>query len=131
MGCTYPEIDASDSYHNYTHHDFKADKIAAMQKVDKHRVAHVAHFLARLKAVKEGDRDLLFNSTMLYGSGMGQTHEGTELPNLLLGHGGGALSQGRHTEYKGKPLAGLFLTMLATAGIEEKRFADGTARLSV
>ena len=62
-----------------------------MQKVDKHRVAHIAHFLSRLKAVKDGDRDLLHNSTVHYGSGMGQTHEGTELPNLLIGHGGGGV----------------------------------------
>ena len=131
MGCMYPEIGASDSYHNYTHHDFKADKIAAMQKVDKHRVGHLAYFLGKLKAVKDGDRDLLFNSTLLYGSGMGQTHEGMELPNLVLGHGGGTLKPGQHHDFKGKPLANLFLTKLATVGVEEKRFADGTARLSV
>jgi len=131
MGCMYPEIEAPDSYHKYTHHDNKADNIANMQKVDKHRVAHLAHFLGRLKAVKEGDRDLLFNSTTLYGSGMGWSHEGTDLPNLLLGHGGGALKQGQHTDYKGKPLASLFLTMLATAGVEEKRFAGSSERLTV
>lgn len=131
MSCLYPEIGAPDSYHNYTHHDYKADKIAAMQKVDRHRVSHVAHFLSRLKSAKEGDRDLLFQSSILYGSGMGQTHEGTDLPNLLLGHGGGSLHPGRHVDFKGKPLSNLFLTMLATAQAEEKRFADGTDRLSV
>lgn len=131
MGCTYPEIGAPDSYHNYTHHDFKADRITAMQKVDAHRIQHVAHFLGRLRAVKEGGRDLLFHSGLLYGSGMGQTHEGTDLPNLVLGHGGGALSPGQHTDFKGRPLASLFLTLLASAGVEEKTFADATARLSV
>lgn len=131
MSCLYPEIGAPDSYHNYTHHDYKPEKIAAMQKVDRHRVAHVAHFLGRLKAIQEGDRNLLFNSTVLYGSGMGQTHEGTELPNLVLGHGGGSLNPGRHIDFKGKPLARLFLTMLATAGVEEGRFADATEKLSV
>jgi Protein of unknown function (DUF1552) len=131
MGCMYPEIGASDGYHNYTHHDFKADRIAAMQKVDRHRVSHVAHFLSRLKSAKEGDRDLLFQSSILYGSGMGQTHEGTDIPNLLLGHGGGALHPGQHLDFKGKPLSNLFLTMLATAQVEEKRFADGTAPLNL
>lgn len=131
MGCMYPEIGAADSYHNYTHHDFKADRIAAMQKVDRHRVGHVAHFLSRLKSAREGDRDLLFHSSILYGSGMGQTHEGTDLPNLLLGHGGGSLHPGQHVDFKGKPLANLFLTQLATAQLEEKRFADGTAPLSL
>lgn len=131
MGCTYPEIGAPDSYHNYTHHDFKTERIESMQKVDKHRIEHIAHFLGRLRHVKEGDRDLLFNSSILYGSGMGQTHEGTDLPNLVLGHGGGALRPGQHLDFKGRPLANLFLTMLASAGVEEKRFADGSEPLSV
>ena len=37
----------------------------------------------------------------------------------------------KHKDFKGKPLSNLFLTMLATAGIEQKKFADGTERLSV
>ena len=50
---------------------------------------------------------------------------------LLLGHGGGTLRPGQHVDFKGKPLASLFLTMLASAGIEERKFADATERLSV
>jgi hypothetical protein len=126
MGCTYPEIGAPDGYHKYTHEDPKN-----MQKVDRHRVTHLAHFLERLRAIKEGDRDLLYNSSILYGSGMGTWHESTDLANLLIGHGGGTLKQGMHTDYKGKPLSSLFLTMLATAGVEEKRFADAGDRLSL
>lgn len=131
MSCQYPEIGAPDSYHNYTHHDHKPDKVALMQKVDRHRIAHVAHFLDRLKATREGPHDVLFQSAILYGSGMGQTHEGKDLPNLILGHGGGRLSPGRHVDFQGKPLAGLFLTMLDAAGVAEKRFADTSGRLSV
>ena len=126
MGCTYPEICAPDGYHKYTHEDPKN-----MQKVDRHRVTQLAHFLERMKSIKEGDHDLLFNSTILYGSGMGTWHESTDLANLMIGHGGGTLKQGLHTDYKGKPLSSLFLTMLATAGVEEKRFADATDRLSL
>ena len=131
MSCQYPEIGASDSYHNYTHHDYKADKIALMQKVDRHRMEYVAHLLGRLKEVREAEQSLLFHSAILYGSGMGQTHEGKDLPNLILGHGGGRLRPGRHIDFKGKPLAGLFLSMLDTAGVEENGFANATERLSV
>lgn len=131
MGCQYPEIGAPDSYHAYTHSDGKADKIARMQRVDRHRVAHVAYFLGRLKGVREGERDLLYPSAILYGSGMGQTHEGKDLPNLILGHGRGRLKPGRHLDFKGKPLAGLFLSMLHAAGVEEKRFADASEGLGV
>ncbi len=126
MSCTYPEIGAPDGYHKYTHEEPKN-----MQKVDRHRVTHLAHFLDRLKTVKESDRDLLFNSTILYGSGMGTWHESTDLANLVLGHGGGTLKPGQHVDFKGKPLSNLFLTMLATAKVEQKRFADATERLSL
>jgi hypothetical protein len=126
MGCTYPEIDAPEGYHKYTHEDPKN-----MQKVDRHRVSHLAYFLDRIKSVKEGENNLLFNSTILYGSGMGSWHESTDLANILIGHGGGALKPGQHIDFKGKPLANLFLTMLDTAGIEEERFADVTERLSL
>jgi hypothetical protein len=126
MGCTYPEIDAPEGYHKYTHEDPKN-----MQKVDRHRVSHLAYFLDRIKSVKEGENNVLFNSTILYGSGMGSWHESTDLANILIGHAGGALKPGQHIDFKGKPLANLFLTMLDTAGIEEKRFADVTERLSL
>jgi hypothetical protein len=126
MGCTYPEIGAPEGYHKYTHEDPKN-----MQKVDRHRVTHLAYFLELLKSVQEGEQNLLYNSTILYGSGMGSWHESTDLANLLIGHGGGALKPGQHIDFKGMPLAKLFLNMLDTAGIEEKRFADVTERLSL
>lgn len=126
MGCTYPEIGAPDGYHKYTHEDPRN-----MQKVDRHRITHLAYFLDRLKSAREEEHNLLFNSTILYGSGMGTWHESTDLANLLIGHGGGALKPGQHIDFKGRPLSNLFLSMLDIAGIEEKQFADVTERLSL
>ncbi|MBA3700705.1 MAG: DUF1552 domain-containing protein [Planctomycetes bacterium] len=130
MGCMYPDIGCPDSYHNYTHHDFKADKQAAMAKVDQHRIAHLAYFLGKLKAVKEGEHDLLHHCVIHYGTGMGADHETTDLANLVIGRGGGALKPGQHLDCKGKPLADLYVRMMATAGMPIKVFADSSGALS-
>ncbi len=130
MGCMYPDIGCPDSYHNYTHHDFKADKQAAMAKVDQHRITHLAYFLGKLKAVKEGEHDLLHHCIVHYGTGMGVDHETADLANLIAGHGGGALKPGQHLDLKGKPLADLYVRMLTIAGMPVKSFADSSGALA-
>ncbi len=131
MGCTYPEIGCPDSYHGYTHHDLKKEKQDAMAKVDRHRIGHLAYFLEKLRAVREGESTLLDACTVHYGAGMGADHESTDLPNLLVGRGGGALGQGRHVDYGGKPLANLYVRMLNLAGVPVRKFADSTGPLEV
>ena len=130
MGCMYPDIGCPDTYHNYTHHDLKAEKQAAMAKVDQHRIAHLAYFLGKLQAVKEGEHDLLHHCIIHYGTGMGADHETTDLANLVIGRGGGALKPGQHLDCTGTPLADLYVRMLATAGLPVKSFADSRGNLS-
>jgi hypothetical protein len=130
MNCRYPQIGCPDGYHGYTHHGFRVEKQECMAKVDRARIGHMAYFLGKLKAVREGDADLLHNCLIHYGSGMGMSHEGTDLPTLLAGHGGGAVRPGRHNDYKGKPLANLFVTMLHAAGVPVPSFVDSTGPLS-
>jgi hypothetical protein len=126
MGCQYPDIGCPDGYHGYTHHDFKKEKQEAMARVDRHRLAHLAYFLGKLKAVKEGDHDLLYNCLVHYGTGMGADHETTDLANLLIGRGGGTFTPAGHVDYKVKPLANLYVRMLKAAGVSVKRFANST-----
>ena len=129
MGCQYPDIGCPDSYHGYTHHDFRADRQAAMAKVDRHRIGLLAEFLGKLRAIREGEHDLLHHSVIHYGAGMGADHESTALANLVVGRGGGALRPAGHIDYRGKPLANLYLGMLGAAGVGIGRFADSTGPL--
>ena len=129
MGCQYPDIGCPDSYHGYTHHDFKADRQEAMAKVDRHRVDHLAYFLKKLKGVSEGAGTLLDSCLIHYGAGMGSEHESKDLANLLVGPAGGAVKPAGHIDYREQPLANLYVNMLNAIGVNATQFADSNGPL--
>jgi hypothetical protein len=132
MGDTYKESTFSDSYHGYTHKISEAGGQIGMASLDRLRIGHVAYLLGKMKAVKEADGStLLDNSLVHFGAGMGTWHESTDLANLIAGHGGGKFKLGEHTTFKKTPLANLYLTMLQTAGVPTKAFADSTEQLAI
>ena len=95
-------------------------------------VAQYAYFLRRLQEIKEGERTLLDNSLVLFGSDLrdGNAHDPHNLPILLGGKGGGRIATGEHRRYgKDTPLANLYLSMLDALGVPAERFADSTGRL--
>lgn len=130
MGCQYPDIGCPDSYHGYTHHDLNQEKQAAMAKVDRHRVGHVAYFLDKLRQVREGDGTLLDSCLIHYGAGMGAEHDDTDLANLIVG-GGGGLKHAGHVDYGHQPLANLYVRMLHAVGVKAANFADSTEPLKL
>jgi hypothetical protein len=128
MGCMYPDIGCPDSYHGYTHHDFKPEKQAAMAKIDRHRVAHLAYFLEKLNAIPEGDKTLLDSCVIHYGAGMGSDHDTTDLANLVVG-GSRVIQHVGHVDYQERPLADLYVRMLQAADLKVERFADSEKAL--
>ncbi len=130
MGCQYPDIGCPDSYHGYTHHDFRQDRQDSMAKVDRHRISHLAYFLDKLSKIPEGQGSLLDSCLIHYGAGMGEEHESTDLANLLIGTANGIRPVG-HLECRDLPLANLFISMLRAAGINSHRFADSTGPLPI
>jgi hypothetical protein len=103
-----------------------------MAALDRLRIGHVAYLLGKMKEIKEADGStLLDNSLVHFGAGMGTWHESTDLANLIAGHGGGKFKLGEHTTFKKTPLANLYLTMLQTAGVPTKAFADSTEPMSL
>jgi hypothetical protein len=91
-----------------------------------------AYILEKLKGVKEGDRTLLDNCMIVYGSGIGDgnRHNHDQLPILLLGKGSGGLKSGRHILYeKETPLNNLWLSMLDRMEANTEHLGDATGRL--
>ena len=92
-----------------------------------------ATFLDKLAAVDEGDGTLLDNSAVLFVSSMGDGYEHLtfDLPVILAGRGGGALSPGTHTLYEGhRPIADLYLALMQLMGLDVPSFGvDGTTPL--
>ena len=97
----------------------------------RHPVWH-ARFLRKLRETPEGEGNLLDNSMIVYGSGLGDgnRHSHHDLPILFAGRGGGTIETGRHVHFQHEtPLNNLFLSMLDRMGSEQPRFGDSTGRL--
>ena len=70
---------------------------------------------------------------IVYGCGTsdGNRHNHDNLPLILAGGGGGALTPGRYVKHKSKPLASLFVKMANSFGIDDlKSFGDSVGPLA-
>lgn len=132
-GRSYPSIGVKEGHHGLSHHGGDPAAIAKIQKIDRYHVELLAHLLAGLRAVKEGDGTLLDHAMIVYGSGIGDgnRHNHDELPILLAGGGNGSLVGGRHLVYpRSTPLCNLFTSLLERMGVRTPAFGDATGRLS-
>jgi hypothetical protein len=129
----YRTLGVSDGHHQLSHHRNAKDKVAKIAKIDLFNMEQYAYLLNKLKAVKEGDSNMLDNSMVMLGSGLsdGNRHSHHDLPIVIAGKGGGALKTGRHLRYKrDTPLCNLYLSMLDRMGAFVERFGDSTGRLT-
>jgi hypothetical protein len=106
-----------------------------MEKVSRINTYHVQQFagwLGKLKAVKEGDSNLLDNSMIVYGAGLadGNKHSHEDLPTVIAGRGGSYFQTGRCIVYrKETPMCNLFLTMMDRMGVPTEHFGDSSGPL--
>src|SRR5262249_67153 len=133
----YRHVAVPDGHHDLSHHGGNREKLEKIKKINRFHVTQFAYYLEKLKAIKEGDGNLLDNSMILYGSGNGDgnRHNHDDLPILLVGRGGGTLKTGRHVIYrrendKKTPLANLYVALLERRGAEPDHFSDSTGKLS-
>ena len=131
----YPEIGVPDPHHPLTHHRGHPDFIEKVTKINCFHAELFAHFVAKLKAMPEGDGTVLDHSAILYGGALsdGNAHSNVNLPLILAGQlGGNNRIGGRHiTLDKATPVANLFVGMLNGAGIPVEHFGDSTAQLDL
>jgi hypothetical protein len=130
----FPEIGIAEGHHYLTHHMGATDKIKKVAQIDRFYAEHLARFLKKADAIKDVDgNSILHNSMIVYGSGNadGNRHSHTNLPIILAGAGGGALSTGRFVKHGGKPMSNLLLAMADRMGVKDlPRFGDSTGMVS-
>ncbi|MBN8249929.1 MAG: DUF1552 domain-containing protein, partial [Verrucomicrobia bacterium] len=130
---SFGEIGISEGHHDLSHHQNRPEMVAKVASIDRWYVTQFAGFLERLKAVRDTDgRSLLENSMIVYGGGNadGNRHTHSNLPILLAGSGGGALTPGRYVKFGGRPAADLFLSLADRQGVAGlERFGDSRGRL--
>ncbi len=128
----YPDIGIPDGHHGLTHHKNNPDMIDKVAKINRFHIQQLAYLLAKLKAVTEGESNLLDNSMVLYGSGIsdGNRHDHHNLPILLAGSAKGTITPGRHIAFPDQtPLCNLYLSMLERFDISAETFGDSTGPL--
>lgn len=122
------------SHHEFSHHQNKAEKYKPSSKINRWHAEQLAYLLNKLRNVREGDRTLLDNSMVLFGSSMsdGNRHDPNNLPIILAGRAGGKISSGRHiASPKNTPLCNLYVSMLDRMGTPVEAFGDSKEALEI
>jgi len=119
---THPFLGISRGHHDISHHGTDQTNIDQLQQIGTWEMEQIAYLMTKMKAVVEGDSNLLSNSTLFVGSEIsdGDRHNHDDLPILLCGHGGGAFVGGKHVSYAAsahQKVANLLVTTLATVGV--------------
>jgi hypothetical protein len=129
----YPFIDVPDGHHDLSHHGGDAEKQKKIRAINRFHVEQLAYFLEKLSRAPEGQRSVLDNSMILYGSGLadGNAHAHHDLPILLAGAGGASIRSGRHVRYAQEtPLNNLFLSILDRVEAPVDSLGDSSGRLA-
>lgn len=131
---SFAEIGIPEGHHDLSHHFNNEEKIQKISDIDLWYVKQLARFLERLRDTKDVDgQSLLHNSMIVYGSGNadGNRHTHVNLPIVLAGGGGGALTPGRFVKHGAKPASNLFLSLADQMGVRHlERFGDSSGRLA-
>lgn len=129
---TFPFLEVRDGHHSLSHHGGAKEKLEKIARIDRFHIEQFAYLLSKLAAMREGERSVLDNSMIVYGSGLGDgnAHNHDNLPVLLAGRGGGTILPGRHLRYRrGTPMCNLYLSLLDRLGVRLAGFGDSTGRL--
>jgi hypothetical protein len=129
---TYPMVDVTSGHHSLSHHRNDEKKMEQIARIDRYLIEQYAYFLGKLQSVKEGERTLLDNCMILYGSGIADANRHThhDLPIVVAGGGGGTIKTGRYLEFpKDTPLNNLFVSMCQRVGADVQKLGDSTGEL--
>jgi hypothetical protein len=130
----FPQIGIPEGHHYCSHHRGQKELMDKIAGIDVYYMQHFARFLTKLNELKDGDgHSLLHNSMIVYGCGNadGNRHTHENLPIVLAGAGGGALTPGRYLKAGSKPATNLFLSMADRMGATDlERLGDSTGRLA-
>lgn len=116
-------------HHNLSHHARDPDKIRQLLLVESGLVRCFADLLEGLKSGTEAGTTLLKNTSVLFGSNLGNAnvHNTKNLPIILAG---GGYKHGQFVACPDNtPLSNLFLTLLNDIGVESDAFGQSTGTL--
>lgn len=129
-----PKINGvSAEHHNLSHHGQDPQKIEQLKIIEKEILKCFGELITRMGQSDEANGRLLDQTSVLFGSNLGNAnaHDPSNLPIILAG---GGYAHGRYIaadESNNTPLCNLFVTLLNNMGIVTDRFATSTGTLDV
>jgi len=130
----YGPSGSTTAFHTASHHLDRDDRIIDFQKINTYHVSMVPYLLDKLKKTPDADGNMLDNTLVIYGSGMGNSnlHNHKRCPLFFAGHAGGALKGNRHVHAAdGTPMANAMLAALRTIDVDIDTFGDSTTSLDL
>ncbi len=128
-----PQVEGVTSdQHSLSHHGQDEAKIAQLKKIEVQVVQAFGSLLTQLAERSDANGSLLDQTTVMFGSNLGNAnaHTATDLPILVAG---GGYRHGQHIVHEGgenAPLCNLFVTMLQNMGVETDSFGQSTGALT-
>ena len=118
--------------HNLSHHGQDEAKIAQLKKVEVEIVQAFNGLMTDLTERSDANGPLIDQTTVLFGSNLGNAnaHTPVDLPILVAG---GGFSHGQHIVHEGEhnaPLCNLYVTLLRNVGVETDAFGQSTSALT-
>ena len=130
----FPESGSTTPFHTASHHQDVPSKIMDLAKINRYHISLLASFLNKLKNTDDGDGNLLDNSLIFYGSGMGNSnvHGHKRVPAILAGHAGGKMAGNLHVRCKeDTPQANILLTIAQKIGLNRETLGDSTDTIAI
>ena len=122
---SFPASGVREGFHNASHHSNERANKDQYARINNYHIGLLAGFLEKMANTPDGERNMLENSMILYGSGNsdGNRHTHVNLPLILAGSGGGSLNPGAFRRFNAIPMSNLLL------GLGERMGVSGVPRL--
>ena len=130
----YPQIGVPEAHHPLSHHNNIPELVEKMSKINRYHAELFSKYLAKLRATRDGDGNLLDHMIILYGAGISNSnaHSGVNLPQMLVGGGAGKLKGGRHLKFTDQPSqANLLMTIMDKMEYPVERVGGSKGKLPI
>jgi hypothetical protein len=133
-GAAFPESGFGGGWHGSSHHGDKPENVASYAKMNQYHVQHLANFVAKLKAMPEGDGTVLDHILIYKGSNMGNSHRHAHIkvPVILIGGIDGTFKGNRHMVFPDdttQKTSNMLLSILHLFGIERDSIGQSSGPL--
>ncbi|QDV44559.1 hypothetical protein Enr13x_44250 [Stieleria neptunia] len=128
-----PKVEGvSGNHHNLSHHGQDPAKIKQLERIETGIMGCFADLLSQMKAPTESGSSLLDNTSIVFGSNLGNAnaHHAKNLPVFLAG---GGFDHGSYINLRkngDQPLCNLFVRLLQDAEVETDAFGQSTTALT-